>query len=240
MPPRRPPRPKAPRTSTEPASTEAESDATTTSSGGSATTTGSSGAATPAAGPGEHHVEDEGEPVKGGTLVYGIEADTANAWPPYRASYATSGYVPLDGGHRLPLPDHRRRRDRPDPRRVGRAQRRLHRVDAAHPRRHQVPRRHAARRGCGQVQHRCQPGCAADGWHADADRHRHRVRPGRRDHDQGRPMGRPPDLLRQRRVDRLHAVAEVAGQPARHAAAHRGRPGLRRRGGSDSRPTATR
>jgi peptide/nickel transport system substrate-binding protein len=38
---------------------------------------------------------DEGEPVKGGTLVYGLEADTANAWAPYRASYATSGYVPL-------------------------------------------------------------------------------------------------------------------------------------------------
>ena len=35
---------------------------------------------TPAPGPGEHHLEDEGEPVKGGTLVYGLEADTANAW----------------------------------------------------------------------------------------------------------------------------------------------------------------
>ena len=46
-------------------------------------------------GPGEHHVEDEGEPVKGGTLVFGLEADTANAWAPYRASYATSGYIPL-------------------------------------------------------------------------------------------------------------------------------------------------
>src|SRR4029450_3193523 len=38
---------------------------------------------------------DEGEPVKGGTLVYGLEADTANGWAPYRASYATSGYIPL-------------------------------------------------------------------------------------------------------------------------------------------------
>ena len=47
-------------------------------------------------GPGEHHLtESEGEPVQGGTLVYGLEADTANAWAPYRASYATSGYVPL-------------------------------------------------------------------------------------------------------------------------------------------------
>ena len=39
--------------------------------------------------------DDEGEPVKGGTLVFGLEADTANAWAPYRASYATSGYIPL-------------------------------------------------------------------------------------------------------------------------------------------------
>ena len=47
-------------------------------------------------GPGEHHLEeDEGEPVQGGTLVYGLEADTANAWAHYRASYATSGYVAL-------------------------------------------------------------------------------------------------------------------------------------------------
>jgi peptide/nickel transport system substrate-binding protein len=36
---------------------------------------------------------DDGEPVRGGTLVYGIEADTANAWPGYRASYATAGYM---------------------------------------------------------------------------------------------------------------------------------------------------
>jgi peptide/nickel transport system substrate-binding protein len=47
-------------------------------------------------GPGERHLEeDEGEPVHGGTLVYGVEADTANAWAHYRASYATSGYIPL-------------------------------------------------------------------------------------------------------------------------------------------------
>jgi peptide/nickel transport system substrate-binding protein len=39
--------------------------------------------------------EDAGDPVRGGTLVYGLEADTANAWAPYRASYATSGYVGL-------------------------------------------------------------------------------------------------------------------------------------------------
>ncbi len=41
------------------------------------------------------HAGDEGEPVKGGTLTYGIDSDTANPWAPYKASYATSGYVPL-------------------------------------------------------------------------------------------------------------------------------------------------
>ena len=46
--------------------------------------------------PGESHVtEDEGEPVHGGDLVYGIEADTANLFAPYRTSYATAGYVLL-------------------------------------------------------------------------------------------------------------------------------------------------
>jgi peptide/nickel transport system substrate-binding protein len=39
--------------------------------------------------------EDNGEPVHGGTLVYAVDSDTANAWAPYRASYAISGYIPL-------------------------------------------------------------------------------------------------------------------------------------------------
>jgi peptide/nickel transport system substrate-binding protein len=44
--------------------------------------------------PGESHVtEDEGEPVQGGDLVFGIEADSANPWVPYRTSTATAGYV---------------------------------------------------------------------------------------------------------------------------------------------------
>jgi peptide/nickel transport system substrate-binding protein len=43
--------------------------------------------------PGENHVEDEGEPVHGGDLVFGIEADSANPWVPYRTSTATAGYV---------------------------------------------------------------------------------------------------------------------------------------------------
>ncbi|MFV0308127.1 MAG: ABC transporter substrate-binding protein [Desertimonas sp.] len=40
--------------------------------------------------PGEHHVTDEGDPVAGGDLVYGVEADSANGWAPYRTSCATS------------------------------------------------------------------------------------------------------------------------------------------------------
>ena len=47
-------------------------------------------------GPGENHItEDEGEPVRGGTLVYGVEADSANAWAPFAVSCASSCYVAL-------------------------------------------------------------------------------------------------------------------------------------------------
>ncbi len=46
--------------------------------------------------PGLRVAEDEGEPVKGGTLVYGLEADSANGWVPYRTSCATSCYVNLE------------------------------------------------------------------------------------------------------------------------------------------------
>ncbi|HEU4840525.1 MAG TPA: ABC transporter substrate-binding protein, partial [Ilumatobacteraceae bacterium] len=57
---------------------------------------GDDGGATPGTSPGESHVtEDEGEPVQGGDLVYGIEADTANLFAPYKTSYATAGYVLL-------------------------------------------------------------------------------------------------------------------------------------------------
>lgn len=47
----------------------------------------------PATMQGEHHVGDEGEPVHGGDLVYGIEADSANGWVNYRTSCATACYV---------------------------------------------------------------------------------------------------------------------------------------------------
>ena len=39
----------------------------------------------------ERAPKDPPNPVQGGTLVYGLEADTANPWAPYRCSCATSG-----------------------------------------------------------------------------------------------------------------------------------------------------
>ena len=88
-------------------STSADADTATTAAAGDTATTsaGSEGggddttATTEAGGDqepsgavsaGERTSEDAGEPVKGGTLVYGLEADTANPWAPYRASCATS------------------------------------------------------------------------------------------------------------------------------------------------------
>jgi peptide/nickel transport system substrate-binding protein len=113
-------------TATTASDTDAESSTDSTAPGSTEPGTTSGGATTapaatdaPAAeervvGPGEHHVGDEGTPVKGGTLVFGLEADTANGWAPYRASYQTSGYIPLtsisdtlftvnDAGETVPL-----------------------------------------------------------------------------------------------------------------------------------------
>ena len=71
--------------SAEPVTTDAETE---TGTGDDATDD------TRPAAPGEVHLtEDEGEPVRGGDLIYGIEADTANAWAPFRASMATSGFI---------------------------------------------------------------------------------------------------------------------------------------------------
>jgi peptide/nickel transport system substrate-binding protein len=67
-------------------------DDDTTGDGGAATTTDG---ATGPGGEGPDGSGDDGGPVHGGTLVYGIEADTANAWAHYRASYAPAGYVVL-------------------------------------------------------------------------------------------------------------------------------------------------
>jgi peptide/nickel transport system substrate-binding protein len=80
--------------------TETPPDETTTPDEGTTGDTGATGDDTgvDVAGrelpPGESHVEeDEGEPVQGGDLVYGIEADSANPWAPYRTSCATACYV---------------------------------------------------------------------------------------------------------------------------------------------------
>ncbi|MFV0308769.1 MAG: ABC transporter substrate-binding protein [Desertimonas sp.] len=67
---------------------------------GTEDTTGATGEETAGSGDGSTSdlsnapsLEEEGEPEYGGTLVYGVEADTANAWPGYRASFAPAGYV---------------------------------------------------------------------------------------------------------------------------------------------------
>lgn len=70
----------------------APTDTTDATSGSAAPTDDTEGSQPPADGEG---AGDEGEPVQGGDLVYGIEADTANLFAPYATSYATAGYVLL-------------------------------------------------------------------------------------------------------------------------------------------------
>ena len=71
--------------SEEPATTESDSD-----DGAASTEPTDEASSSPDLG---NAPTDEGKPVRGGTLVYGIEADTANPWPGYRASFAPAGYV---------------------------------------------------------------------------------------------------------------------------------------------------
>ncbi|WP_420452973.1 ABC transporter substrate-binding protein [Ilumatobacter sp.] len=66
-------------------------EATVTESSGSSPSTGGDGSESS----GVRTSQDDGEPVPGGTLIYALEADTANGWAPYRSSLATSGYIPL-------------------------------------------------------------------------------------------------------------------------------------------------
>jgi peptide/nickel transport system substrate-binding protein len=86
-------------TTAAPATTGSAAAETTAAGSAPGSSTGSSGATestTPeTVSKGVRSVGDEGQPVKGGTLVYGLEADTANGWAPYRSSLATSGYIPL-------------------------------------------------------------------------------------------------------------------------------------------------
>jgi peptide/nickel transport system substrate-binding protein len=70
------------------ASTAADTDSTSSAPAGTADDSGSDDDA-------NRHAGDEGEPVHGGTLVYGIEADTANPWAPYSASISRAGYIPI-------------------------------------------------------------------------------------------------------------------------------------------------
>ena len=73
------------------ATTEGGSSAAATSPSGDATT-GSSGSDSGApSNPNERAPKDPANPVQGGTLVYGLEADTTNPWAPYNCSSATSG-----------------------------------------------------------------------------------------------------------------------------------------------------
>jgi peptide/nickel transport system substrate-binding protein len=75
-------------TSSGAASTSPSSSATGSTEPGSTPATISSGERTP---------KDPPNPVQGGTLVYGLEADSANAWAPYRVSCATSCLAVLRG-----------------------------------------------------------------------------------------------------------------------------------------------
>ena len=83
--------------------TSGATDAAATTTGGSSAPTTSSteettggsddadGGSDAPANPNERRPEDPPNPVKGGTLVYGLEADTANPWAPFNCSCATSG-----------------------------------------------------------------------------------------------------------------------------------------------------
>ena len=85
---------------TEASTTTTESaEPTTTKGGGStsapATTTAGTTPVTLSAG--ESRPEDPPNPVQGGTLVYGLEADSANPWAPYKVSCVTSCLAVLRG-----------------------------------------------------------------------------------------------------------------------------------------------
>jgi peptide/nickel transport system substrate-binding protein len=76
------------------AATNSPSSAATSSTPSS----GSEGGTTPVTiSKGERTPKDPPNPAHGGTLVYGLEADSANAWAPYRVSCATSCLAVLRG-----------------------------------------------------------------------------------------------------------------------------------------------
>jgi peptide/nickel transport system substrate-binding protein len=78
-----------------------EAGSTTTAAGSSATsaagTTANGSGSTASTVLGERTPTDPPNPAHGGTLVYGLEADSANPWAPYRVSCATSCLAILRG-----------------------------------------------------------------------------------------------------------------------------------------------
>ena len=76
------------------------------STSGSSTDSTSGGDATQPTSAGVLTAEDPPNPVKGGTLVYGLEADSANPWTPYNTSCATIVLRPIGRHQRLPVRDH--------------------------------------------------------------------------------------------------------------------------------------
>ena len=184
-------------------------------------------------GPGENHVTDEGEPVKGGTLVYGIEADTANPWAPFRASVATAGYIPLSRRSATRCSTSATTasstrcsssRSRPTPTTPsGRC------TSARASRSTTAPRSTAPRSSSTSTPTGSAPLTAAGLTPIDT------VTASGQDVviTTKEAVGRPARRARVR-VDGVHDVADVVGEPARRAAAHRGWSRLRRRGRGDA------
>jgi peptide/nickel transport system substrate-binding protein len=77
------------------ATTSPSSAATSSTPSSSGSTEGGTTPATLSSG--ERRPQDPPNPVQGGTLVYGLEADSANPWAPYRVSCATSCLAVLRG-----------------------------------------------------------------------------------------------------------------------------------------------
>src|SRR3954447_4552656 len=86
-------------TTTGGAATSAAGSAAPSATGGSApATAGGAGGSTPSTiSPGERTPTDPANPVQGGKMVYGLEADSANPWAPYRVSCASSCLAVLRG-----------------------------------------------------------------------------------------------------------------------------------------------
>ena len=145
---------------------------------------------------------------------------------------------PADIDHRLAVRHHGRGRGRGEPRRDVRPQRRLHAVDDAPARGHQVPGRLGLQCRRRQVQHRHLPLLAAARAGVDDDRERRGVGHGRDGQRARRALGGVPGLLRGR--VRPADVGQTGCAPCRtsHSARRAHRCTTRR--WRPPRPTATR